>query len=381
MRTEDRSEEAEMIEEAIENGFQKALPDNTDLGPSKCAICGENLHNQEAINPTIPIQLPPATKQYMTNPEAIGSSGEVISLRLRFCSEHWDALVARTREPEAISFNSFNGRYIMVETVSEQEEVFSNTSTADDRWDQDRLRVARMHVEESPEKMEFEEVDSFDGLHDMLDENEQQREVLEATLLVAAVDGYGLNYGSLERSKDDLVAELRNIGYEAERLRNPWFDVEIRLSDADNKIVGTAFDITEDDVLKKELTKWEVGPERVVRNTVYCWLERKNFTDTAKTDHPEAQYVGFYRLPGDDTWRWVPFPENYSTNPGSDHRAYLPISGPTEMIPALPLREISAETITPEGFEKQMDERWEKIDQNRSMVDRARDELWRRLQG
>jgi|GEM_PF-3357075 len=348
----------------IDEVLNESLPDDVDFGPTQCAICGKQRTQDDLLNPDIPLQLPVETLRLMANPEAISVSDDDVSLRLHFCDEHWQDLLDITGEPQVVSFAEFDARFVETASATVREKLSGEESPADSRWDQDRLRLSRDWTR-NPSEDRFSE----------------DRQRVEGTLVVSAVDHFGIEYGATEWAKDRLVSELRELGHRATQLKDPWLDVELQLTEVSEPVVGTVFVVSSGDYSSTEDLSWiwRDGIERAVGDTGYYPISNLNFTDYASETKPGAQHVGFYWLEDEETWRWYPFPEEYTRSHLSEDRQYLPVNGPTGQIPSLPLEMMNSETLSPEGFEVAIQDRWETIEAERPLLERILDKLRRKL--
>jgi len=330
-------------------------------------VCGADIAVPDDMNPLIPVGAPIEALQFMTHSDMVEAPVDTESLSLRFCEEHWVSVTELIGNPQAVSFGSFDARFVDFDI--EDSDTVSGSSIGSHQRSQDRLRVARERMKGVAE-------------FDVGDEDHRKRRRLSDTLLVAAVDYYNIDYGPIEVAKDKLVEDLREQDYQATRVRDSFIDIQISTSGMDGEVVGTVFVVTEDSgrIEKGPLSKWERDPEHYAGNTVYYWMGKQNFTEAAAEEYPDARYVGFYWLPHRETWRWFPFPSDFDTSFGTDDRTYLPIEGPGKILPTPPIGEISDETLNPADFEKVVDDRWESITENQSYTERMRDELRRRLE-
>lgn len=348
------------------SSLTRALEEMDD-GPTRCSVCGTGLEQDDIDYSWLPVEVPVGTLPLMSDSEDVEISDDVVGLRLRFCSDHWSALTDRLLQPGALSFGSFDAKYVGRSTISENSRINRRESPRTAHWDQDKLRLARATVAGETE------IDP-DDVHEL-------RRALEATLLVTAVDGHGLAYGPVEQAKRELVTALRTQGVAATVQRDPWVDVEVELEGMETPVAGSIFIVSKHDTLHDvwSLTTWKDDPERLVSGALYYSLLRQNFAETVADTHPGAQHIGFYWLAEQETWRWCPFPASYDRSFGSGHRSYLPIVGPTQEIPAPPLDALSQRTATPDGFERLLADRWHQIEADRPARHRLMDRLRRRM--
>lgn len=352
------------LDDFIDGILEDSLPGDMYFGPNRCAICGKRRSGEDALEPVVPLHLPLETRKLMANPETVSVSDDDVALRLHFCEEHWADLLDIIGEPQVVSFAEFDARFIETASAPIQEKLSDDSTPAESRWDQDTLRVLRDWMENLSE-------------HSFADD----RQRVEGTLVVSAVDNFGIDYGPTERAKDRLVSDLRSLDFRATQLKDPWLDVEIQHSEVDESLVGTVFVVSADDCRPPEnlFSRWRSGPERAVSKTAYCPIRDLKFTDYVAEARPDARYIGFYWLEKEERWAWYPFPEDYNTSHQGQDRQLLPVNGPTDQMPSLPLEMMSSTTLSPEEFETELQNRWETIESERPLIERARDKLRRKL--
>ncbi|MDL0126619.1 hypothetical protein [Halobacterium salinarum] len=355
--------ELTFLEESVE-GVLEEMDLKTESHPDQCAICGQWFRDIEEPDQMLPISVFPGVAELFTNSDAIEVSDQTHSLRLRFCNEHWTAILNQAEDPGKLPLQSIDGEYVGQHTITEDQRFLRDPPAWRKAWDQNRIRLARR-------------IAYYDHELDI----EGPRKEVEAALLVAAVDGYGIEYGPVETDKDSLAETLQDHGLDAERLLHPSFDIEVEFEDTDQEVVGSVFRIPEETgrFTSGMLSEHESTPEQRVSNTEYLRLTGKSYHESVEEEDGAVQYVDFYWLAGRDQWVWYPFKPDHDTDFFSDDRLHLPVDGPTEMIPALPISELSAETSTPEGYEQRLRERWKKIEQSRPLIARFKDRLLRKL--
>ncbi len=340
--------------------MEEALPDNLDTGPHTCAVCGTSIYRGDGEKMTISMVLPSQTASLMENGDEVTFSEETESLQIQLCENHWSAMKEWVGDPNAVSLSSFDAT--QVKPVSHSGVV------QETKWDQDRLRSAQSIVSGEIESYSEKEVHRL-------------REKLQATLLLAAVYRYDIDYGPTQRAKENLRTLLHKQGYNVSRLYDDCIDIKVEL-ESDCTVVGTVYSTQVDSKShqRKPLSKWESEPERSVSDTVYLRLSRRSFHESAYKKYSDCTYVGFYWLQDREKWLWYPIPEGISTEFGSDDRLLLPIEGPTGESPALGLNALSSETIAIEEYEQRLKENWAEIEKERPMSERATDWLRRYFQ-
>lgn len=356
------------IDDMIEEILGDQIPGDADFGPYQCAICGESMKDTDTMYPVIPVHLPLETGEHMSNANSIERPADATGLRLRFCEHHWSALLDQAGEPASISFSDFDGEYVVPATTS-KDDAFLNEEPALSRWDQDRLRIARSRA--------------AGNLSNVIPDNEEHRDrqQVAATLLVAAVDQYNIDYGPVEKAKQRLVTRLRKMGHNTTRHYNGWLDLELQFQESSETVIGTVFVVDDslENLLDGPLSSYQATPEKRIGGTNYLRLDRHQFLDAASDYDPDAQYIGFYWLTEAETWLWYPFPAERDTSFGSDDRQLLPVNGPTDEIPSPPIDELNPRTASPSGFEDLLEDRWVAINEERSLVDRVHDEIRRQI--
>lgn len=356
----------DMIHETLGEEF----PELFGSDPYRCAICGEYIHS-EVTNPedidlenpetlVMAVELPPETVELMEHSGEIDVAEDTESIRLQFCKHHLTALEDWYGKPGSVVFSSFDAQYVVQKP--------SDRPSKRNKWGQNRLRVARETVRG----------------RELMSQTEllKEKELLQATLLVAAVDQYGFDYGPVERAKSSLFSEFRDRGFQVSSPEHGFLDVELNLPELSQRVLGSVFLLPSDDDRYEDtpLSKYEAGPERSVSNTRYYSIHRDNYYESAYNEFENVIYVGFYKLPERNSWIWYPFKEDYSDEFGSDDRQYLTVEGPTDSSPLLDLDDFGADLLDVTEYENRVEENWESIQQNRPATGRARDYIRKYLE-
>ncbi|MEE6209317.1 hypothetical protein U3A55_03955 [Salarchaeum sp. III] len=354
--------ELTLLEESVDETFEE-FDLKSEEDPDQCAICGQWIRDIGEPEQLLPVSVFPGTAGLFKNSEAVEVTDQTRSLLVRFCNEHWAAIVEQAEDPGRLPLQAIDGEYVGQRLIPEKKRFPRDQPVWRETWDQNRIRVSRQSAYFDPEY-----------------ETEGAKSEVEAALLVAAVDGYGIEYGPVETLKESLVKTLQEYSLNARRLRHPSFDIEIEFDESNQEVVGTVFRIPEETqrFISKMLSEYEATPERRVTNTQYLRLRQKSYYEAVADDDDAAQYVGFYWLAEQDQWVWYPFKSDHDTGIYSDDRMHLPVDGPTESVPALPISDLSAETTTPEMYEQRLQDRWERIEQNRPLLGRLKDSLLRK---
>lgn len=342
--------------------LREFLPDNMDPDPHRCASCGSQVYHPETNSEDLylTVRLPPETAHLMENSASVQLPDETASIKLQFCDNHWAAIKEWIGNPNIVSFSSFDLKY----TVPE---VRTGLQTSE-RWNQNRLRFARAKMGNDHEP---------ESNSERFDVNER----LEATLLIAAVDRYEIDYGPTQQGIHRLVQEFSERGLNAEYLRRPFVDVLIDFGENEQSAIGTVFSTktTTETHSRGPLSDWEAEPERVISDTVYYPLSQNTFHETAYDQFPDHNYVGFYWIEDREEWLWYPFEREYESGFNSTNRTQLPLIGPTGSSPALDLDALSASMLNTQAYEDMVRKNWENIERDRPWLDRFRDSLIRKL--
>jgi len=251
----------------------------------QCAICGQQLRDIDKPEHTSLVVAFPGIAELFSNSDAVDITNRTRSLLL--CNEHWDALIEQASKPGKLSLQSIDGEYVGQDRLLEEKRMPSDKPSWRETWDQHRIRWARQVV-------------YFDTEVD----NIRVEERVEAALLVAAVDGYRIEYGSVEVLKDSLITALQEHDVSASRLRHPNFDVKIEFDNSEREIVGIVSRIADDDGIFRSgmLSEYEATPERRVTNTRDLRIGQETLNRSAISDNEVTHCIGFYWLEGQERW-------------------------------------------------------------------------------
>lgn len=322
---------------------KQVRPPDASAGPDTCAVCGEDIPDTEAT--PLPLTLPPGAVEYLGNRDDIEPPEQVDAIVLQLCSSHWATLDSWAGDPMAVALDTFNGSDVEFQPRDE----LADSET----WGQTRLRLARALVAGEREPM---------ADNDTLERYER----LQATLLVAAVDRYQIDYDDTQEAKHELVDELSTAGFSPALRTDPYIDVALTVGDED--VVGTVYTISADDLRAGPLPDRPNGPERSVPWMAYYRLTRSSHHESVRETHPEATYVAFYRFNGQ--WYWYPIPTDLNASSDSADRLYLPLDGPGGESPLLGIKDLGQATLDREEYERQTAENWSTVASNRPLLTR-----------
>lgn len=344
--------------------LEETDPERFSEDPYRCACCGEYIYSGDVNSDEpelliVPVILPPETIALMENGTEENLPANTGAIKLQFCKHHLKAMEYWMGSPGAVSFRSFNAKYVVEST--------SDNDVPKSKWDQSTLRLARDRLRRR----------KFDGEPEEID----QRELVQATLLVAAVDEFGTEYGSVEKAKEELYGKLNSRGFSISQPNHGFLDLKTSIPNSSTEIVGSVF-VLEDErgwYTTDPPSQSERGPEHAASNTLYYYLKWKTYHEEAYEMYPDSVYIGFYKVPDMDLWLWYPFRENHDTGWRSEDRKYLTVRGPTNVSPMLSLDRFRSKYLNPERYEGQVEENWKAIERNRSIVSRYKDAIWRRV--
>lgn len=348
------------LTDQIHQSIEDMMPDWADPSPHRCVACGSPVYREDSDSNYFDVSLPVETAGLMQNSDSLDLPENTYSIKFQFCDDHWEAIKDWMNNPGNVTFTSFDAEHVVPQTRSIRPRTY---------WGQNKIRMARGLLSGEQEPLSDDPTFSIP-------------ERLQATLLVAAVDYEGIEYGPVQAAKKRLVHTLQELGYDAKFLREPFVDVEINLEDREGPLIGTVhtIEIDEKSVHEGPPRPSDTGPERRVSDTLYYGIGRDPLHEHADQKYPDAAYACFYWVQDEEEWLWYPFPADYNSGFDSPYRTNLPVKGPTGWSPALGLDQLSARTIHPEEYEKRVDDNWDQIDSERPLLDRLRDRMMRYLQ-